>query len=107
LDCQKGREHVRKEIQDYMEQKKNAKDIHNMLDRHIHQCTVGEEYGDDDDDDDDDCVKMYSKGGKVSSGGSKGSSSIPFKKPKQKGSLDMFFTPNSTNVVKGRKEQGR
>ena len=50
---------------------------------------------------------MNSKGIKFSSAGSKGSSSMPSKKPKQKGPMDMFFTPISTNVVKGKKEQGR
>jgi len=45
----------------------------------------------DEEDDDDECVKM-SKSEKFSSGGSKGSISIPQKKQKTKGPLDMFFT---------------
>jgi len=31
---------------------------------------------------------------------------MPLKKPKQKGPIDMFFTPIPTNIVKDRKEQG-
>jgi len=64
---------------------------------------MGEEY------DDDDCVEMNLKGGsaKVSSTGSKGSSSMPSKKIRQKGPLDVFFAPNPADVVKARKKQGR
>jgi len=50
------------------------------------------------------------KGGKFSSGGSKGSNSMPRKKQKTKGPLDMFLTPNPMDVVKARKDgrdQGR
>ena len=75
------------------------------MSRHINQHYMGEEY----DDDGDDCVEMNLKSGsgKFSSGGSKGSSSMPSKKPRQKGPLDVFSAPNPTNIVKGRKEQGR
>ena len=58
---------------------------------------------DDEEEGDDDCVEMNSKGIKFSSPGSKGSS-MPSKKPKQKDPMDMFFTPISTNVVKGKNE---
>jgi len=50
------------------------------------------------------------KDGKVTNGGSKGSSSMPPKRQKTKGPLDMFSTPNPANVVKATKEkrdQGR
>ena len=72
------------------------------MSRHIHQYLAGGEY--DDEQEEEDCVEMNSNDGKFSSGGSKGSSSMPCKKPKQKGPIRMFFTPNPTNVVKARKE---
>ena len=70
--------------------------------RRIHQYQAGEEY--DDDEEGDDCVEMNSRNVKFSSVGSKGSSSMPLKKPKQKSPMDMFFSPIPTNVVKGNKE---
>ena len=60
-----------------------------------------------DEDEDDECVEMNPKSGKLSSGGSKGSNNMPSKRPRQKGTIDMFFTPNPTDVVKARKDQGR
>ena len=74
-----------------------------MTRRRIHQSD--EEY--DDDEEGGDCVEMNSRDVKFPSVGSKGSSSMPLKKPKQKGPMDMFFSPIPTNVVKGNKEQGR
>ena len=73
------------------------------MSKRLPQSYFGEE------DDDDECVDM-AKGEKFSSYGSKGSTSLPQKKQKTKGPLDMFFTPNPTNFVKARKEgrdQGR
>jgi len=52
---------------------------------------VGEKY--DDHDHDHDCVEMNLKGENFSSGGCKGSSSMLSKKPRQKGLLDVFFSP--------------
>ena len=47
---------MQKEIQDYMEHKKNTKDTYNMA-RCIHQYQAGEEC-DDDEEGDDDCFEM-------------------------------------------------
>jgi len=53
LGCQKVPEHVRNEIQNYMEQKKITKETYNMS-KHINQHYMGE--GEEYDDDGDDCV---------------------------------------------------
>lgn len=102
LGCQRVPEHIKKEIQDYMDLKKASKEAYDMSKR-LPQSYFDEE------DDDDECVEMP-KGGKFTSGGSKGSNSMPSKRSKTKGPIDMFFTPNPADVVKARKEgkdQGR
>jgi len=104
LGCKKVPEHVRKEIQDYMELKKSTKEAYSMF-RQMPQDFYGG-----DEDEDDECVEMNPKSGKLSSGGSKGSNNMPSKRPRQKGPIDMFFTPNPADVLKARKEskdQGR
>jgi len=60
-----------------------------------------------DEDEDDECVEMSPKNGKLSSGRSKGSNNMPSKRPRQKGPMDTFFTPNLADVVNARKDQGR
>jgi len=57
----------------------------------------------DEEDDDDDYAEMPTYG-KFTSGGSKGSNSMPSKRPMTKDPLDMFFTHNPTVVVTARKE---
>ena len=102
LGCKKVLEHVRKEIQDYMELKKSTKEAYDMS-RQMPQGYFVDE------DEDDECVEMNPRSGKHASGGSgtKGSNNVPSKKPRQKGPLDMYYTPNPANVVKARKDQGR
>jgi len=85
-----------------MDLKKASKKVYDMS-KHLPQSYFDEE------DDYDECVEMP-KGGKFSSGGSKGSTSLPQKKQKTKAPLDMFFTSNLADVLKARKEwrdQGR
>ena len=72
------------------------------MSRRFHMHLASGDYNDEEEEDDD-CVEMNSKGVKFSSVGSKESSGMPSKKPKQKGPMDMFFTPIATNVVKGKK----
>ena len=79
-----------------MHLKKASKEAFDMSKR-LPQSYFNEE------DDDEECVDMP-KGGKFSSGGSKGSTSMPRKKQKTKCPLDMFLTPNPADVEQVRKE---
>jgi len=96
--CRKVLEHVKKEIQDYMDLKKASKEAYDMS-----KCLPQSYF--DEEDDDDKCLEIL-KGGKFTSSGSKGSNSMPSKRPKAKGPLDMFFPPNPADVLKGRREKG-
>ena len=75
-----------------MDLKKATKESYNM-----YKCLSQSHF--DEEDDDNECVEMP-KGGKFTSGsgGSTGSNSIPSKRPKMKGPLDMFFTSNHVDV---------
>ena len=59
-----------------------------------------------DEDEDDECVEMNPRIGKHISGGSgtKVSNNVSSKKPRQKGPLNMYYTPNPANVAKARKD---
>ena len=85
----KGPEYVRKEPKITWTLKKASKEAYDMSKR------LPQSYFDE---------KKMCKGGKFTSNGSKGSNSMPSKRQKTKGPLNMFFTPNLANVVKAIKE---
>ena len=85
LGCKKVPEHVRKEIQDYMELKKSTKEAYSMF-RQMPQDFYGG-----DEDEDGEWVEVNPKSGKLSSGGSKGSNNMHSKR-KSKMILEMMLS---------------
>ncbi|CAH1453556.1 unnamed protein product [Lactuca virosa] len=91
-DCPRCPEHIRKEVTDFMKEKQPSKESIQMLSR----MQEVDEY---DEDEEEDCVEIRSKRG------SEGTSKLPpKKKPKQRGLIDMYYTPNPEGALKGRKE---
>ncbi|XP_024990652.1 uncharacterized protein LOC112524943 [Cynara cardunculus var. scolymus] len=86
--CPNCSEHVKEEIKSYMQKKEVAK-VENLMNSsylHSDDHDLGEE--------DDDCVEIEGGSGKVPTR----------KRPRQKGPLDRFFTPNFEDVIKGKKD---
>ncbi|KAK9715805.1 hypothetical protein RND81_06G190600 [Saponaria officinalis] len=90
--CMECPEHVKEEIRNYMLKKASAKDD-------IHMNPRTQQYDDCLEIEDDDIVELNSS---IPSGNSSRKSCPPPKKPRQKGPIDMFFTPNPKDVVKSR-----
>ena len=95
---------LREEIIEYTTKKKTEKEEMNMLPHFDESANELE-------DDDDDVVEVDERGRRPLGQGSEVSSthsttSKP-KKPKQKGPMDVFFTPNPDAVVQNRKIQGK
>ncbi|XP_059670904.1 uncharacterized protein LOC132316448 [Cornus florida] len=89
--CKKCPEHVKEEIREYTSKKKEEKEHTNLL----------SDFDDMDDQDEDDVTIIDVKGKRVASG--TGSSNIQSKKQKQKGPIDLYFTPPPEVVVQNRK----
>lgn len=98
--CQKCPPHVREEIKDYMLRKVEEKKQGNLLP----DFDDMEDYGVDEEDE----IQMVGPRNKRSggtSGSSMASSKAPSsKKPKEKGPIDLYFTPDAEMVVRSRKE---
>ncbi|XP_059659240.1 uncharacterized protein LOC132306061 [Cornus florida] len=89
--CKKCPEHVKEEIREYMSKKKEEKEYTNLL----------PDFDDMDDQDEDDVAIIDVKGKRVASG--TGSNNIQSKKQKQKGPIDLYFTPPPEVAVQNRK----
>ncbi|RWR92243.1 hypothetical protein CKAN_02145200 [Cinnamomum micranthum f. kanehirae] len=108
--CPKCPAEVREAIREYMTKKKKEKEEMNML---PHFDELANAYEEDEEDDDVEVIERGKRplahGSEVSS--ARGSTSISTvsktKKPKQKGPIDVFFTPNPDVVVQNRKAQGK
>ncbi|RWR75320.1 hypothetical protein CKAN_00369600 [Cinnamomum micranthum f. kanehirae] len=107
--CPKCPAEVREEIREYMTKKKKEKEEMNML---PHFDELANAYEEDEEDD----VEVIERGKRPLAHGSevssaRGSTTISTvsktKKPKQKGPIDVFFTPNPDVVVQNRKAQGK
>ncbi|KAA0032269.1 uncharacterized protein E5676_scaffold1327G00190 [Cucumis melo var. makuwa] len=85
--CRKCPDHVKEEIKDYMSKKKEIKEQRNL----IVDIDV-QDYGIEDEDE-----------GSISVNNRATSSGSSLKKPRQKGPMDAFFTPNPETVVQNRK----
>ncbi|XP_050940902.1 uncharacterized protein LOC127149443 [Cucumis melo] len=85
--CRKCSDHVKEEIKDYMSKKKQIKEQRNL----IVDIDV-QDYGIEDEDE-----------GSISVNNRATSSGSSLKKPRQKGPMDAFFTPNPETVVQNRK----
>ena len=101
--CTRCLEHDRKEIEDNMLAKKTQKNQMSFGSHNVNEDMFG--FQDEDDEDPEITSKM---GGKdVSSGGSNvggsGGSGSCLKKPRQKGPMNHFFTPNLEMVVQNKK----
>ncbi|RWR76251.1 hypothetical protein CKAN_00468500 [Cinnamomum micranthum f. kanehirae] len=107
--CPKCPTEVREEIREYKTKKKKEKEEMNML---PHFDELANAYEEDEEDD----VEVIERGKRPLAHGSevssaRGSTTISTvsktKKPKQKGPIDVFFTPNPDVVVQNRKAQGK
>ncbi|TYK28304.1 hypothetical protein E5676_scaffold600G001270 [Cucumis melo var. makuwa] len=87
IACKKCPDHVKEEIRDYMSKKKEIKEQRNL----IVDIDV-QDYGMEDEDE-----------GSISVNNRATSSGSSLKKPRQKGPMDAFFTPNPESVVQNRK----
>ncbi|KAL4586316.1 hypothetical protein LXL04_010952 [Taraxacum kok-saghyz] len=83
--CKNCPEHVRKEIKDYMIKKREMKDTIEMVSR---MEDLDDYYGEEDDED---CMEV------------RPTKQPPRKKPKQKGPIDVFFSPKPEDTLKGKK----
>lgn len=100
--CAKCPDHVKEELREYMSKKKMEKEQEDMLLTHMPDF----DDIDDEDEDEDDVQEIDQRGKRVSS--SKGSSKSvqsKLKKPRQKGPMDAYFTPDPEMIVKGRKNE--
>lgn len=84
MDCPKCPEHIKEETRAYMLKKEQSKFENRMNSSYFDNYDLGE---------DDDCVEVEGVGSKVQR-----------KRPRQKGPIDRFFTPNPEDVVKCRKD---
>ncbi|RVW19008.1 hypothetical protein CK203_095024 [Vitis vinifera] len=95
-------EHVREEMEEYMSSKKNQKEQMNMGSEYVNEDLFGLE-----DEDIGEEINSRTNVTNISSGGSNrgGSSGRTFssKKPRQKGPMDHFFTPNAEMVVQNQR----
>ncbi|XP_059669038.1 uncharacterized protein LOC132314159 [Cornus florida] len=89
--CKKCPDHVKEEIREYMSKKKEEKEYTNLL----------PDFDDMDDQDEDDVAIIDVKGKRVASG--TGSNNIQSKMQKQKGPIDLYFTPPPEVAVQNRK----
>ncbi|KAA0068068.1 hypothetical protein E6C27_scaffold238G00160 [Cucumis melo var. makuwa] len=87
IACKKCPDHVKEEIRDYMSKKKEIKEQRNL----IVDIDV-QDYGMEDEDE-----------GSINVNNRATSSGSSLKKPRQKGPMDAFFTPNPESVVQNRK----
>ncbi|XP_020082516.1 uncharacterized protein LOC109706122 [Ananas comosus] len=93
--------HVREEIKDFMTKKVAEKQQNEFM----------PDFEDvdhfDDNEEEDDVAELSAKGKRIqskSSGCSIGSSKSAHKKPRQKGPMDLYFTPNAEKVIQDRKD---
>ncbi|KAI3721407.1 hypothetical protein L2E82_32417 [Cichorium intybus] len=84
MDCPKCPEHIKEETRAYMLKKEQSKFESRMNSSYFDDHDLGE---------DEDCVEVEGVGSKVQR-----------KRPRQKGPIDRFFTPNPEDVVKCRKD---
>ncbi|RVW13610.1 hypothetical protein CK203_088822 [Vitis vinifera] len=100
--CRKCPEHVREEMEEYMSSKKNQKEQMNMGSEYVNEDLFGLE-----DEDIGEEINSRTDVTNISSGGSNrggsGSRKFSSKKPRQKGPMDHFFTPNAEMVVQNRR----
>ncbi|RVW36765.1 hypothetical protein CK203_101561 [Vitis vinifera] len=100
--CRKCPEHVREEMEEYMSSKKNQKEQMNMESEYVNEDLFGledENIGEE--------INSRTNVTNISSGGSNrggsGGRTFSSKKPRQKGHIDHFFTPNAEMVVQNRR----
>ncbi|RVW62502.1 hypothetical protein CK203_064010 [Vitis vinifera] len=100
--CRKCLEHVREEMKEYMSSKKNKKEQMNMGSEYVNEDLFGLE-----DEDIGEEINSRTNVTNISSGGSNrggsGGRTFSSKKPRQKGPMDHFFTPNVEMVVQNRR----
>ncbi|XP_059635849.1 uncharacterized protein LOC132278033 [Cornus florida] len=95
--CPRCPSSVREEIKEYMSKKKEEKDQMNLLPSDEINFIDGE--------DEDDIMEVNNRGKRVASAGSASVNSS--KMQKQKGPIDLYFTPRPKIVVQKRKEGGK
>ncbi|RVW73543.1 hypothetical protein CK203_062078 [Vitis vinifera] len=100
--CRKCLEHVREEMKEYMSSKKNQKEQMNMGSEYVNEDLFGLE-----DEDIGEEINSRTNITNISSGGSNrggsGGRTFSSKKPRQKGPMDHFFTPNAEMVVQNQR----
>ncbi|RVW19146.1 hypothetical protein CK203_095168 [Vitis vinifera] len=100
--CRKCPEHVREEMEEYMSSKKNQKEQMNMGSEYVNEDLFGLE-----DEDIGEEINSRTNVTNISSGGSNrggsGGRTFSSKKPRQKGPMDHFFTPNAEMVVQNQR----
>ncbi|RVW21092.1 hypothetical protein CK203_106163 [Vitis vinifera] len=100
--CRKCPEHVREEMEEYMTSKKNQKEQMNMRSEYVNEDLFGLE-----DEDIGEEINSRTNITNISSGGSNrggsGGRTFSSKKPRQKGPMDHFFTPNAEMVVQNQR----
>ncbi|XP_059661220.1 uncharacterized protein LOC132307463 isoform X3 [Cornus florida] len=97
--CTRCPSSVREEIKEYMSKKKEEKDKMNLL--------PSDDINFIDEEDEDDVMEVKNRGKRVASASSGSASVNSSKRQKQKGSIDLYFTPRPEIVVQKRKEGGK
>lgn len=100
ITCPKCPAHVREEIREYMAKKKEEKNLMNMV-------PDFDEMPNDLEEDEDDIVEIVRKRSMASSSQSSTQATSRPKKPRQKGPMDVYFTPDPNVAMQNRKTKGR